>query len=148
MMDMRLSGDRALDRKMRKLTDKVQRRITRKAMKAGAKVIAKVAKQRTPRGPTGNLRRSMSVGKAVKIKRYPNGTLVAIIGPIWPTGAHGHWIEYGTQMRETKTGASRGKMTADPFLGPSWRLYNRMALMETAKVYKQEIERAAQSGTL
>lgn len=98
--------------------------VVRKALREGAKPILAAARAAAPisndKDP-GLLRKSMSPGRGIRIKAYRRtGVTMAVIGPSWPLGAHGHLIEFGTQLRTTKTGASRGVGPAMPFLRPAF----------------------------
>jgi len=61
-------------------------------------------RQATPKGPTGNLRKSIKT----KVKTYPrNGSAVGLVGYSWggdSKGYHQGFIEFGTKERETKKG--------------------------------------------
>lgn len=61
-------------------------------------------RQKTPRGPTGNLRKSIKT----KVKTYPkNGSAVGMVGYSWggdSKGYHQGFIEFGTKKRTTKQG--------------------------------------------
>lgn len=76
----------------------------RKAVQPGLTALRK----RTPKGPTGNLRRSIRT----KVKTYPkNGNAVGMVGYSWGRGTedskgyHQGFIEFGTKKRETKRGS-------------------------------------------
>ncbi len=70
----------------------------RKAMAPGKATLRK----NTPKGPTGNLRKSI----ALKIKTYPkDGNAVGMVGYSWGDGAKGYhqgFLEFGTKERKTK----------------------------------------------
>jgi HK97 gp10 family phage protein len=72
----------------------------RKAVQPGLTAL----RQNTPKGPTGNLRKSIRT----KVKTYPrNGTAVGLVGYSWggdSKGYHQGFIEFGTKERETKKG--------------------------------------------
>jgi HK97 gp10 family phage protein len=75
----------------------------RKAMAPGKTALRK----NTPKGPTGNLRKSI----AVKIKTFTkDGNAVGIVGYSWgrnspdAKGNHQGFLEYGTKERHTKKG--------------------------------------------
>lgn len=112
--------DRRLDRLKPKVFDKVMRpaiRAAGNAAKQDLKNAAPVGKY--PQGISkkpGNLKRSM----AVKVKTYPNSGPVAIVGsrysgPSNMRGPHQHLVLFGTRLRFTKSGASRGIMPANNF---------------------------------
>jgi len=72
----------------------------RKAIQPGLKAL----RQTTPKGPTGNLRKSIKT----KVKTYPrNGTAVGLVGYSWggeSKGYHQGFLEFGTKERKTKKG--------------------------------------------
>jgi HK97 gp10 family phage protein len=72
----------------------------RKAVQPGLTALRK----NTPRGPSGNLRRSIKT----KVKTYPkDGRAVGMVGYSWGgenKGYHQGWLEFGTKQRETKKG--------------------------------------------
>lgn len=74
---MQLIGDKALERVLRSLPEKVQRKVTRRAVTKAATPIVKAARTKAPRD-------SGALAKAInkKIKTYTGTqTVVAIIGP-------------------------------------------------------------------
>lgn len=119
---MHTIGDKLLERGLRKLekaySPRAPRRILKRAIKAGGAIIAKAAKRRAPKD-LGNLKRSLMVSKGRVLRVYRSGTIVGIIGPSWPGGAHGNLVESGTVRRATSSGANRGTMPAQPFLEPA-----------------------------
>ena len=70
----------------------------RAAMKPGVAALRK----NTPKGPTGNLRKSIET----KIKTYPkDGNAVGLVGYSWggkSKGYHQGFLEFGTKERKTK----------------------------------------------
>ena len=88
----------------------------------------------------GNLLKSLGV----RTRRYKNtNTQIAVIGPRWPEGAHGHLVEFGTAPRWAQNkgffkqllhglkGGYRGIMPARPFLRPAFdgRVQEALALL-------------------
>jgi HK97 gp10 family phage protein len=72
----------------------------RKAIQPGLTAL----RQNTPKGPTGNLRKSIKT----KVKIYPKqGNAVGLVGYSWggdSKGYHQGFIEFGTKERQTKSG--------------------------------------------
>jgi len=72
----------------------------RKAIQPGLRQL----RANTPRGPTGNLRKSIKT----KVKTYPKtGAAVGMVGYAWggdSKGYHQGWLEFGTKQRQTKKG--------------------------------------------
>ena len=99
----------------------------------------------------------MSIG--VRIRNYRNtDTKIAVIGPKWPQGAHGHLVEFGTLPRWTQTkgffnqlrhglkGAYRGIMPAKPFLRPAFDSRVGEALVILTTFVRNRIMRARLTG--
>lgn len=73
-VDISLVGDKKLQRKFKQLVGTVQKKIARKAMRAGAKIIQQDAKKRV-KTKSGRLKKSIKV-KAIKRSRRAIGFLV------------------------------------------------------------------------
>lgn len=61
-----------------------------------------------PTGPTGNLKRGVSVTKDTSRQK------LAVVATVKSRARHAHIFEKGTGPRVTRTGASRGRMPAAP----------------------------------
>lgn len=77
------------------------------ALRRGVQPGLTALRRRTPRGPTGNLRKSIKT----KVKTYPkNGNAVGMVGYSYgrndpqAKGNHQGFIEFGTKQRTTKKG--------------------------------------------
>jgi HK97 gp10 family phage protein len=57
---------------------------------------------------------------------------------------HGHLVEFGTEERQHKDGTSTGKMEAEPFLLPAWRLNATRVKNRLRRVIRAEVKKAAQ----
>lgn len=83
----------------------------RQAMKPGLALLRK----KTPKGPTGNLRKSIKY----KDKKYiKDGNAVGIVGYSWGNGSKGYhqgFLEYGTKERTTKKGRIASSWRAGQF---------------------------------
>jgi HK97 gp10 family phage protein len=143
----------ALRRELKNLPYQIGKRVEKDALKAGAAEILKEAKRRAPRSrrkhasdlggfQAGLLRRSLAVSKGRRIRRY-RGVLVAVVGPAWPWGAHGHLVEHGTRHRKTRAGHSRGSMPATPFLEPAFHAKIQAARRRIREKLATGIEREA-----
>lgn len=110
----------------------VAKRLMRYALSAGARIIAREAKDLAPRD-TGLLKRSIGI-RAVT---YSSGVSVAIIGPrkgfkttvsrrgrsqVANPAKYAHLLEFGHVMRNEKDGPELGRVKAYPFIGPAFRL--------------------------
>lgn len=168
VLDFDLTGDKALMRKLDKLTDKIGRRVLRKTMRAAAKPIVKQAKMNVPIGKTRNLKRSIGT----RFRWYGGtGTQVAVIGPRIKykrekgasgtrrlvrdsrgrrisvlAGQHGYIVEFGTGPRYTKKGAFRGIGPAQPFMRPAWDAKKKKAESAGVKKLREEVEKEARRG--
>ena len=83
----------------------------RKAVQPGLTAL----RRNTPKGPTGNLRKSIKT----KVKTYPrNGTAVGLVGYSWGgenKGYHQGFIEFGTKERKTKGNIASSFKKRGPF---------------------------------
>jgi HK97 gp10 family phage protein len=93
-----------------------------------AEKMADDARSRAPKGPTGNLKRSI-VAKTLRrgranafgVNTGNESPAPAIVAIDYRIGPHAHLIEYGTVERiSKKTGKSSGVVPAHPFFRPAW----------------------------
>jgi len=120
----------------------------------GIKIISRIAKNRAPKGPTGNLKRAIRTGRFRKqIRRNP----AVFMGIDYRIGPHAHLVEYGTRIRVPRKStvlkfeidgqtiyAKRARpMPAKPFWRPSVDTGKNAAGAVAAKKIATEIERAA-----
>ena len=106
-----LTGDKELERTLRKLADKAADRVARNTLGAGVTVINKAQRQAAPVGPTGNAKADIGkrnernersgvfeaktgVGVGKKATKLRKGIVNA---------PHGHLIALGTKPRTRKT---------------------------------------------
>lgn len=83
--------------------------------------VRKEAKKRVPVSPAD---RKKSAGAPGDLKgsiraKYFFGGLGSMVMPAKPKGSHRHLVEYGTGMRQTKSGANRGRNSVQPFMEPA-----------------------------
>lgn len=85
------------------------------ALRAALKPGVTTLRKNTPKGPTGNLRKSIKT----KIKTYPkDGNAVGIVGYSWggeSKGYHQGFLEFGTKQRTTKKGRFASSWKNGPF---------------------------------
>jgi len=162
-----LTGDKALMRKLDKLSDKMGRRVLMKAMRAGSRPIVVAARARVP-VETEGLKKSIGT----RFKWYGGtGTYVAVVGPRIKylkkkdasgkrrlvlnakggrisvlAGQHGYIVEYGTKPRYTKNGAFRGIGPAQPYMRPAWDTQKRVAEKLAVAKLRDELEKEARRG--
>lgn len=153
IVGLKTIGDKLLQLRLNQLgkiySPRAPQRVIKAALKKGGAVILKEAKRRAPKSksgsrkdrPPGNLRRSMMVSKGRRLRKYPSGNLLAILGPQWPLGAHGTIVERGTARRQTSGGADRGKMPAIPFLEPAFAGKQKEVLKALREEIKKGLER-------
>lgn len=96
-VEISLQGIKPLLAKLERIPRKQAKAIMRKAVRAGSAPIRKVAKKTAPRDK-GILQETM----AIKVKQYPSGVSVGVIGP---------------RKKFTKRTKKRGERTLDAFYG-------------------------------
>lgn len=116
-LKLRITGWKEIERALRQLPPKLERRTMSEAMRTAGTPI-KQAMRSALRGHkrTGDLRRSITS----RVRRYGKGYVVGVYGPSWPLGAHAHLLERGTKERWTKHRAYRGRMPVIPFAKPAY----------------------------
>jgi len=114
-----LTGDKELDKALRKLKDEVQRRLVHNALKRSVEPLKEQAKKNIMSQGLmheGDLHDSIIVGKSKAMNRYE-----VWVGPHKRKGAHGHLVEFGTAQRQRKKGGSTGAIsTPKPFMRPAY----------------------------
>ena len=82
-----------------------------KAVRAGGKVVIKRAKELVPRGdPTHKPDKKAlkdTIGQVVRSYRNDRKWM-AVVGPMYPAGAHGHLVEYGHDVKVNR-GERKGR---------------------------------------
>lgn len=120
---MRVTGAKEVDNVLRGLPLQLTDKILQNSFADAAKPLVQSAKSLAPKGETLNLSNSIGVTKE------PAKTLVnRAVGQIQAgpqrkgkyKGYTGHLIEFGTTVRETKSGANRGNVTPNPFMEPAF----------------------------
>lgn len=155
LVDMKVLGIEQAVTNMRGLSNKLQRSIVTKAVRAGAKPWQKAAKRASPR-LTGLMSKSM----IVKVKKSRNGTL-AIVGPRNKTvngrnpNKYAHLTELGTKPHVIPQGVIDGRVVKNiqhPGIRPR-RWLQRAANMSRgsamnafAAKLREETEKAARAG--
>lgn len=146
-----VTGQKELDKLFKELPET----LTKNAMYAtGRKALAPVAKDakaavRSQSTAAGDLAKSIRVStRAKNQRRDPAGQYTVYAGPTTPSGAHGHLIEFGTSMRQTKSGANRGRVTPEPFMRPAWdaNAHKVLKIMRT-EIWEQLKKQAARLRT-
>jgi len=132
---------------LEKLEEKIQKKLVRKAMRAGAKVLLEEAKARVP-VKTGNLKKSLGINSRTK-----KGNIVMYISPregksAKYDGFYGRFVELGHILRERCKG-KRGKIikhiSPKPFLRPAFEAKGEEAVRVFTKTLKEEVEKIGRS---
>lgn len=172
MIGMDVHGEKELQQQLRKLEGSVERRIVVQSIRKAAAPIVREMKRRAPRGATH--KKKLEQGKGVlsksigvKTKKYPRGFAVAVVGPQWPAGAHGHLVEFGTKQRfrgkstraraklarramRTEFGATKkgftGVMPAQPFARPAYMAKRAESFRLAFELMWEKIRREAERG--
>lgn len=96
--------------------DNLDKRQSTKAIKAAVKKAGQFLKPKVkaaaPKGPTGNLRKK--VGSRVKKSRRSSADYYSVTTSF---ARHRHLVIQGTRDRFTRSGAFRGRMPANDFVG-------------------------------
>jgi len=118
-----LIGIQEVLQRLSALEGKARRVATRKTISAGARIIKREMKRRAPRGPTGNLKRSIRQKVMVK-----NGGRIAwaVVTPRHEIAPHRHLVVRGTQLRAKKKagipglGQITGRVKPNDFIGDTF----------------------------
>lgn len=152
-----VTGDKRLDRDLARLENRTSKRINAAAVRSGQAVVVRGIKSEAPRGPTGNLKRSVgarfrkkrknglyeakvgvNVGKRVKQKTTRSGNVQKA-----NAAPHAHLAILGTGNRSTKAGAGRGTMPGNNFVDRGFVKSQGAALSTIRQRLKQGIEKEA-----
>jgi HK97 gp10 family phage protein len=135
----------------------MRKTVVRNALKKSLKPVMEAAKQAAPVGPTGNLKRSITIGRLMPRHR-PRGkprdrtTVTVYVGAVSP---HAWLVEFGSKERTLKsqskapigggvlTVRSTGRMPANPFMRNAWDTRKNNLLQTFAKEMKIQLEKAA-----
>ena len=114
---IKIEGMAELEAQLKQLEKSLDPDKTEPILYDAAKDLAKVMRSNAPKGPTGNLKKSL---RARKLKRYAGGNAAAGAGVDRKKAPHAGFIEFGTGERQQKTGKGTGSVTAKPFIRPAW----------------------------
>ena len=154
-----ITGDKALDRKLRAMGAKVEKRVVRSAMSKALTVLKKAIQSEVPIGPTKNLKRAIgkrleqieglgitdgkagvNVGKRTPARIRASAKLGLGVG-----GApHGHLVGLGTKPRfHKKSGKFVGWMPSNNFVQRGVDKGMAAYLLKLRQAVKKGIEREA-----
>jgi len=107
---LKLKGARELDRKLARLEKRTAKKVMRKALRAGGKVILAEAKRRAPKR-TGALAASLKVRAAKRSRRRRGVAVIVATAEGWFKGDefYGAFVELGTE-----------DMEAQPYVRPAY----------------------------
>lgn len=83
--------------------------------------VRRQAKGRVPVSPSNRVKSSGAPGDlkgSIRAKYFFQG-LGSMVMPAKPKGSHRAIVEYGTGQRSTRSGANRGRESAQPFMQPA-----------------------------
>jgi HK97 gp10 family phage protein len=121
-------GHRELESLLRKLPEKVAKRVTVNGLKAGGRVLVKGMKARAPRR-TGQLADSPTVSSAAKVTQGRSQASVAFKKPV---SRRVHLTEFGTEHSR-----------AEPFIRPTLEQDGREAIKVIGENMGKGVEREA-----
>ena len=101
-----VEGGRELEEALTLLPDRVAQRVTKGALRAGARVIAKEARELAPKA-SGDFARAIVV-KAPTVRQRRRGAALIVIGVLRPWARIAHLLEFGWRFS-----------AARPFLRPA-----------------------------
>jgi HK97 gp10 family phage protein len=150
--DVHLEGFKDLEKNMRGLRGFVNSKQVVEGLHDGVKVMGRIAKNKAPKGPTGNLKRAIRTGIFRKQKR---GSPAVFMGIDYRRGPHAHLVEYGTKRRIPRKYSVLkfeidgqiiyvrrvGPMPAKPFWRPAVDIGKNAAGRVASKKIAREIER-------
>lgn len=137
MIDLTLTGDKALMDALAQLPVAIGGKVMKLAVNAGKRPIVKAAKELAP-VDSGNLKASIWGRLTV----YPRSeTVVVTIGGKWPKGAHLHLVELGTKPRYHKSGHYVGRMPPNPFVAHAFNMARHAALSKLEASIRRGITR-------
>lgn len=117
MAVMQLDGWDELARQLDRVDDRLTQRAKLEAVKAAGEVVAARARDLCPRGDTAD--KPLRDTIAVEVRDYDQRAL-AVIGPQYPAGAHGHLVEDGHEI-VTRDGKRTGRRARPrPFVRPAF----------------------------
>jgi len=123
----------------------------KRAMLQAAEPMAATARRLAPK-KRRNLEEAIDVGVRLNKRQaaqrrsrgiIKTGNTVEVYVGAGKGGAHAVLAEFGTSLRKTKKGASRGSTAATPFLRPAWEQHKTQVLRDFGVQLGIEIERAA-----
>ena len=107
------------DRLLAQMPIEVREKHLKKAMRRGGNEVAKEARRLVPRpGYPGDDPTKIPLARTIRtVVRVYRDHVVAVVGPKWPEGAHGHLVEFGHAIQRNTPGPTRTRPR--PFMRPA-----------------------------
>ena len=132
---VQLEGYAELERALRELPKAAAKGVLRTAMRKAGQQVVDAASAAAPKD-TGALAESLALStrltKGQRRRRRKKGDVELFLGPTYPSGAHGHLVEFGT-----------AHMAKRPFLRPAWDGLVDNVLKDFGNAMWAAIEKAA-----
>lgn len=148
MLNLRIDGWKELAQQLEALgSDKDVRKAMRDALRKSAEPMASYARSIAPKGATGNLAKSISIGSQLSSRqrrgrRRPTKDEAEIF--VGSSDRKAHLVEFGTAPRyQKKSGKFVGQVPPQPFVRPAWEATKDRILSAFGKLLGAEIEKAA-----
>lgn len=152
MMGKFVHGSEALARRMNAIPQAILEALRPVLAKSVAEIAADARALAESSRQTGRLLSSIDAtapGQTTPPYASEGGRRTAEEGQAFVTAGdtdarHGHLVEFGTAERQHKDGTSTGKMEAEPFLLPAWRLNANRVKNRLRRAIRAEVKKAAQ----
>lgn len=114
MAGLRVKGVEQAIKGLRKFQRELENELFEGVLSA-ARPVATEIRNRAPKGPTGNLRKSIQYGR---LRKRLGRNIAAYVRISYRTAPHAHLVEFGSGPRSTKGGKSTGVSPPRPFFRP------------------------------
>lgn len=133
MATIKLEGWEELKQALDRIDDLLTGKVKIEALKAAARVVASEARRLCPEGDYAHNRGAIPLHETINVRLRDYGQRgLAVIGPVYPAGAHGYLVEYG--HAEVLWGKATGRrVPPKPFMRPAFEGTKReqQAVMES-----------------
>ena len=121
-MSVVVTGDKAIDRKLKNVGEKTARKVTRRGVSKGTNVSTREIRKSAPVGKTKKVKKGVGQRNLKASEAGGNIEAKAGIGVGKKTkktgkfAPHGHLVALGSKRRKNKKGANRGVMPRNDFV--------------------------------
>ena len=139
-----MTGDKALDRKLKKMTVQFQQNATRKAMRKTLVEFRKKARSLVPVN-TGRLKKSIKSKASLRRKTgmVEGKVYVDYSRKSKRYAPYAHLVEFGTGPRQVKKSKMLvGSMPAQPFMTPAFNTEKNQAIKEWIRSFRETLNKA------